>query len=270
MITKPIVYSMANLIRRAKPASAWNKNDLRAYNIQVVPETVATFFGNTNLPPSLMSPANLAHEVYPDTGLLTNDELFSVFMDYAMTWPGGDARDGASVDDFTRCLFGQLRYYVPARCIASHRHLPLSMCSTKTLARPDFSVIDFPSRIILLVQEGRRHLERKDPEPHLIAEAIAAFQYNNRRRPAAGLPAVNAAVIPGITMVGTAPTFYKVDLTTTLVEAVELGEYPTQTTTVHKLTPPVQAPSDLQQDGMRPLNNRAVILSCFEAFKQFL
>jgi hypothetical protein len=71
-------------------------------------------------------------------------------------------------------------------------------------------------------------------------------------------------------MDATAPTFYKIDVTRTLVDAVELGEYPTQTTTVHKLTPPVQSPFTLQRNGMRPLNNRAVILSCFESFKQFL
>lgn len=257
---------MANLIRSAKPASAWNKNDLRAYNIQVVPETVATFFGNTNLPPSLTSPANLAHDVYPDIGLLTDDELFSDYLDYAMRSPGMRQRSIY----FILCLLGLLRYNTPNRCILLHKHLPLFMCSTKTLAKPDYSVIDHASRNILLVLEDRKHLEGKDPGPHLIAEAIAAFQFNNRRLSAAGLPTVNAAVMPGITMVGTAPTFYKIDLTTTLVEAVELGKYPTQTTTVHKLTPPVQAPSHLLQDGMRPLNNRAVILSCFEAFKQFL
>jgi hypothetical protein len=71
-------------------------------------------------------------------------------------------------------------------------------------------------------------------------------------------------------MVGSAPTFYKVDMNTTLVEAVERGEYPVQTTTVHKLIPPVEALCNFQRDGMRPLNNRAVIPSCFEAFKQLL
>jgi hypothetical protein len=53
---------MANLTRFAKHGSKWTKNDLRAYNIEVVAETVATFFGNANLPPSTISPAILAHE----------------------------------------------------------------------------------------------------------------------------------------------------------------------------------------------------------------
>ena len=47
-------------------------------------------------------------------------------------------------------------------------------------------------------------------------------------------------------------------------------QHPAQTTTVHKLYPPVQNRPRLQQDGMRPLDNRDVILSYFEAFKQFV
>ncbi|KAF8478111.1 hypothetical protein DFH94DRAFT_653290 [Russula ochroleuca] len=258
---------MANLIRSAKPGSDWTRNELRAYNIEVVPETVATFFGNANLPAPTISPAILAHEVYPAAGLPTEDRLFFDLLEEAMMPPPGEE---TAVDDFVVYLLRQLRYEEPNRYIRSRKDIPLFMCSADTYAKTDVCVIDRISGILLLVQEDKRHLEGKDPEPQLIAEAIAAFQSRNRQLSAAGFPTVDAAVIPGITMVGTAPTFYKVDLNSTLVEAVEVGEYPTQTTTVHKLIPPVQAPFNLRRDGMRPLNNRAVIVSCFEAFKQFL
>ena len=140
-------------------------------------------------------------------------------------------------------------------------------------AKTGVCVVDYSPEnkgILLLVQEDKRFLEQGDPEAQVIAEAIAAFQTNNLRRAMAGQPTVNAQVMPAITMNGTAPTFYKVDVTSALVEAIEGAQYPEHVTIVHKLIPPVQQPVELQFHGMRPLDNRHVILSCFEAFKQFL
>ena len=259
---------MANIIRSPKHGSDWTENELRAYNIEVVPENVATFFGNPNLPPPTVSPAILAHETYPAAGLPTDDRLFFNLLEDAMTIPSGEE---SAVDDFAAHLLRLLGYAEPNRYIRTRADIPLFMCSDYTDTKTDVCVVDRASRkFLLLLQEDKRHLEGKDPEPQLIAEAIAAFQSRNRRSPIGGGPTVNAAVIPGITMVGTAPTFYKIDVNTNLIEAIGYGQYPVQTTIVHKLTPPVQALRDFQRDGMRPLDNRAVILSCFEAFKQFL
>jgi hypothetical protein len=71
-------------------------------------------------------------------------------------------------------------------------------------------------------------------------------------------------------MVGSMPTFYKITVTQKLIDAIQVSEYPRTATTVHKLLPPVADITELAQLGMRPLDNRAVILSCFEAFRQFL
>jgi hypothetical protein len=101
----------------------------------------------------------------------------------------------------------------------------------------------------------------------LIAEAIACFQLHNKLL---GPARLHTAVISGITMVGTAPTFYRIDLTKPVVDAIEVGESPAQTTIVHKLIPSVEDPSKLLKEEMLPLNNRAIILLCFEAFKQFV
>ena len=56
-------------------------------------------------------------------------------------------------------------------------------------------------------------------------------------------------------MVGTSPTFLKVLTTTELVQCVQRGEYPA--------TPMVFL-------GMKLLDNRRIILQCYEAFKQFV
>jgi len=136
-------------------------------------------------------------------------------------------------------------------------------------AKMDVCVMDRRSGIILLVQEGKWYLERGDPEPQLFAAAVAAFQFHNRQLRLAGQPIINSKVIPGIIMIGTAPIFYKVNVTAALVECIETAQYRAQVTNVHKLVPPVQHCQPLEE-GMRPLVNRAVMLSCFEAFRQLI
>ena len=54
------------------------------------------------------------------------------------------------------------------------------------------------------------------------------------------------------------------------VQAVKTARYPANPASVHKLVLPVDDFAQLDQTEMEPLNNRAVILECFEAFKQFI
>ena len=81
-----------------------------------------------------------------------------------------------------------------------------------------------------------------------------------------GTNPVASKIMPGIVMDGTMPTFYKIPITDELVRAVESGEKPNLETVVHVYVPEVQRP----EEGMKPLDNRVIILSCFEAFKQLL
>jgi hypothetical protein len=224
--------STANLLPSAKTGYKWAQKDLRAYRIEVVPETVTSFFGNANLPASTASPEILLSNYV--AGSLKDAQLpvFFNYLEDAMMIPG----EKSSVVDFTHHLLELLDYDKPKGFIFRRKHLPLLMCSTNTRARVDVCIIDLLAQI-----QGVRLLAqvdtRKSPEPQLIAGAIAAFQSNNCELSGSGLPTVNTAVIPGITMVRTAPTFYKINLTKTVVDAIERGEYPAQTTVVHKLTP---------------------------------
>jgi hypothetical protein len=51
--------------------------------------------------------------------------------------------------------------------------IPLTIYGKLCHAKTDVYVVD-QDDILLLVQEDKRHEESKDPEPQLIAEAIAA------------------------------------------------------------------------------------------------
>jgi hypothetical protein len=124
--------------------------------------------------------------------------------------------------------------------------------------------------ILLLVQEDRRHLEYVDAEPQLIAEAIAAFQYNNAIRRAIPLPELDFRMMAGIVMSGTSPSFFKVPVTQELADAVRRGQFPATPTVVARHLPEVPRPQRRLSEGMRSLDSRRAILACFEAFKQFV
>ena len=69
----------------------------------------------------------------------------------------------------------------------------------------------------------------------------------------------------GITMVGSAPYFYRVRVTEAL-----LTSYPSEETVVLRFIPPVPDMDLYASEGMRPLRNRSVVFQCFEAFKAAL
>ncbi|KAF8506682.1 hypothetical protein F5888DRAFT_1602364 [Russula emetica] len=129
-------------------------------------------------------------------------------------------------------------------------------------ARPDISIKDADG-LISLVQEDKSHLNPVDPSPQLIAQAIAAFVNNNVRRHELHWEPHAHAIIPGITMTGTTPTFYKIPVTTELVHAVRFGIYPEQETIIpcHRPAIPILA------HGMQNLDDRHLILSSFAAFR---
>ncbi|KAJ6590176.1 hypothetical protein DFH09DRAFT_976764 [Mycena vulgaris] len=71
-------------------------------------------------------------------------------------------------------------------------------------------------------------------------------------------------------MSGTAPTFYKIPISSELVTAISRAQYPPNATVVSKLVPPVPNLHRYLNEGMVPLENRRVIFQCLAAFKQFM
>ena len=65
-------------------------------------------------------------------------------------------------------------------------------------------------------------------------------------------------------MIGTTPAFFKIPVTEQLVSHVRHGTYPSQPTRVTYCYPPL---ARRYSEGMKPLDNRRSILSCYEAFK---
>lgn len=126
--------------------------------------------------------------------------------------------------------------YEERGCVLRSRYaIPLHICGERTrTAQTDICLVRHESAILLLIQEDKTEISTKDPEPQVIAEAIAAFQTNNYNRRQRGREQMDRMSIPCITMVGTRPIFYVVPVTQQLSTAVERGEYPEHVTQVRK------------------------------------
>jgi len=241
-------------------------NELAAYNIRVVYQDSATFFGIPNLPQSAVH-ADVFTASDPDDAADYDAYEILKHMDLAMSLAPAEE---SAVDDFAVLLLRALRYTTRGRVFRTRKDIPFIICGEKRHTKTDVCIIDH-SDILLLVQEDKRHMEASIPEAQLIAEAIAAFAANNRtRQQTLGEPPLASKVMPGITMMGTAPTFYKIPVTTELVDAIAGGVYPTTPTIVYAHLPAIPRPNRRWSEGMKPLDNRRIILSCFEAFKQFV
>ena len=255
---------MANLIRSAKPCSDWTPNDLKAYNITIDAQNAATFFGQSRLPAPAANPQLLTTLSATD---MIDDSCFRVvkYMDLSMDPVPGEE---SAVSDFAMELLKAIGYDSRDRFLRSRKDIPLFICGTWSHTTADVCLMD-DKEIILLVQEDKRHLEWGDPRPQLIAKVIAAAQTNNTiRETVLNLAPLEYELMAGITMTGTSPTFFKIPITSELMEAVRLGQYPPTPTVVMMHLPEVRRPARRLSEGMRPLDSRGKILACFQAFKQ--
>ena len=257
---------MAQLRRSAKPSGDWTANELDAYHITVVSENKEQFFSMPNLPtssrPSLvgfMTTADRKHATDSETKKLLH------FLDLALDPRGGQE---AAVDNFVAKLLEMLGYGGDDGIIFARHVFPLVICGESSSVQTSICVMDDDDKILLLVHVDERLSNLKDPEPQVIAEAIAAFAANNRVRVTTlGLAPLASAIFPAITMIGTNPIFYGITVTTELITAVQHGTYPEKETKVYRYIPVLPKRQSL---GMRPLENRVEILACLEAFKRAL
>jgi hypothetical protein len=188
-------------------------------------------------------------------------------MDLAMNPVPGEE---SAVADFAMELLKATGHDSRDRFLRTRKDIPLFLCGTWSRAKATVYLTD-NNEIILLVQEDKQHLERGNPRPQLIAEAIAAAQTKNTvRETVLNLAPLEYKLIAGITMTGTSPTSFKIPITSELMEAVRLGQYPPTLTVVAMHIPEVPRPDRRLSEGMRPLDNRGKILACLEAFQQFV
>lgn len=258
---------MASLIRSSKSGSDWTTNELAAYNISIQSQDRAGFFGTNTLPEPRVEPDILTNEE------LTNGEHEVSLASYRLQRHLKSVMlekpfEESAVDDFGVFLLNLFDLDTWQRQIRTHKDIPLLICGEWRHAKTDVCIVD-DDGIYLLVQEDKKYQSMEDPVAQLVAEALACFQHNNARRVLLEKNPIVTAIIPGIAMVGTSPMFYKIPVTTHLVDAVAAGIYPPTPTVVYEHNPAVVVDT-YQEEGMRSLGNRRQILACYQAFKQYI
>jgi hypothetical protein len=254
---------MADIVRSAKSGSDWTRNELLAYNISIVEQGQGLFFGGPL--PAYTGPAGFVRYEDKVRGLDAPSLSLIKRLYLAMKIQQGEE---SFATEFSSQVLRALGYETENTIVYQRKSIRLVMCGQRVYAETDVCVLDTNSEILLLVQEDKTHISVSDPEPQLVAEAVAAFQTNNRiREDELFLQPLQRYIFPGITMVGTFPRFYKITVTADLDYCIQSGVYPPTQTIVYRHTPRVPT---RQSEGMRPLINRQLVLRCYEAFKQFV
>ena len=257
---------MTNIIRSAKSGSHWTHNELLAYRITVTPIQPQAFFGQEADPPltGLVDPALLTCPVNPKESPHLSDASY-YFLRHL--YDATTSSQESAVDDFARELLRVVGFIERGLILRNRFIIPLNICGDATkVAQTDVCLADGDSLILLVLQEDKSNFNDSDPEPQVIAEAIAAYQNNNDRRIRMHLPRLHSMTIPCITMVGTRPTFYLVPVTQDLSNAVSSGQYPRVETTALKCVT-VAGRNRSLSEGMESPEYRRVAFQRMVAFK---
>ena len=246
--------------------SVWTSNDLDAYNIIVRRQSAEDFFGyQPNILPETIDPDFLTATVPPKENLSNANYRLLQYLDLATKANSGQE---SAIHDFARELLRLLDFEERGTLLRSRYAIPFMISGdTGCVAQTDLCFMqEGSSTILLIIQEDKTVFSSKDPEAQVIAEGIAAFQYNNAARDRAGLNRFESMVIPAIIVIGTRPIFYKVHVTQALSDAVAMAQYPATQTTVLKC---IVAPrSGRVSEGMEVPEFRQDILKYYEAFRK--
>ena len=325
---------MAHLPRVGKRSEEWTQQDLRAYNIHVLPQSQSVFFNGLrrsggvlpSLPPtsplhSFLTTRTPVKTQNPNISTLTSTLLGILYSPVEF----GDDLD-VIPDNFLMWFIGGMGppYSLAHMSLDSSPRLTLQNCGKTYPTYADFCtysdglVSDMINLLITLERFVGRNLllydsegdgvdnkfdfdlqywiqkpvacwPRDDAEAKLIAASIAAYNFNNYEVPKLydelepdDKPEVDPCFVvhdpmflPGIVWKGTRPSFYKLSIGSSLVEAVRDGKYPHVPTRVYKYTPtlpeePEGGMDEVGANAMKSLANRKVVIGCLEAFKMFL
>ncbi|KAF8904770.1 hypothetical protein CPB84DRAFT_656135 [Gymnopilus junonius] len=257
---------MASIIRSAKSGNEWTEIEMEAYNIKLAFQDTQAFFGEI---PFSFPAVDREVLTAPTANGTLNDAAYNLLAQLDLAMVPTEHGDSA-VTDFAVALFHSIGYVHRPRAIHTRKTLRFMVCGEHKDVKPNICIVDRESNDIILVVQEDTYFGCVNPHAQLIAEAIAAFQNNNNRRQMVGLRKCDRKVIPGIIMVGTSPSFFKIPVSQELVRCVERGQYPPTPTIVTGHVPDVPRPDRRFSEGMKPLDSRCAILQCYEAFKRFI
>ncbi|KAG6823877.1 hypothetical protein H0H92_008772 [Tricholoma furcatifolium] len=256
---------MANLLRTAKSGSRWTQHDLDSYKIDVKEIPYDDFFpGQLSAYPSIqdLDPDLLTSEVTDNPADIPEGVRdFFAYLRLSMIYRSHETL----IDDLMRETLRHTGYNRRNDHNATLLNTGfitslLVVGDASRAAQTDVSLMHQRTLILLLVVENKTVTNPANPEPQVIAEAIAAFQHNNERRRKLDLPTLENMTIPCMTIIGSRPTFYIVPVTGKLNQAVAAGSEPADRTEVRRCDVGTSALGSTSGD-------RSFTLTAFVAFR---
>ncbi|KAI0687911.1 hypothetical protein C8T65DRAFT_746875 [Cerioporus squamosus] len=271
---------MAHLERLAKAGKDWTADDLDAFNIQVVCETLKEFFsGSPELPqvPSAI-PRELLTAVATDMQNGANREPlpqsardFLVHLADSMPHHGNQALI-AGFAQLVLDLMG-FRGDMIERVVLRGHTVRFRMDGSDVIASPACCLMKrtSPAHMHMFFVEAHKDTSSAfNAVARLVADAIAGFQHNNTVRRMRAETERKVETFVGVVFVFASPTFYKITVTQKLSEAVQNGMYPEERTIVEQSVPHVPLPETFDNEGMKDVRNRAYLFRCFEACRHLV
>ena len=258
---------------RPKSGSEWTYNDLDRYRIRINYEDADTFFRSIPAPPARLIPSDFLTCLDAEDAIQGDERAYTFiqYLDTAMSPPPGDE---SAVNDFLMNLLLTLGFAPKGTMIRTKKNFPLRIGGEMRYAQADACNLD-GVKPLLLIQEDRSRVDPlTDPIPSLIAAAVAAFDVANCGK--YGLP--NHALptfILGITLCGSWPTFFKIPISRDFVDVVACDGFrdivsPDSVIYVRAHSACVARPHKRLEEGMKPLDNRFLILSTLMRFKHLM
>lgn len=169
---------MAQLIRSAKSGSDWTGAELLAYDIAISP-TFPDVFSPPSPVPSLdhLDPSILTSPNGNDPNLSYAAGRYLGYLDLAT-----NATQESAIDDFAAATLTLLGFDDQQFTHVATRYIiPLTICGKTRSAQTDVCLVYRPTTVLLVLIEDKTLLNKTSAEAQMVADAIAAFQYNNTK-----------------------------------------------------------------------------------------
>ncbi|KAJ1650279.1 hypothetical protein IWQ61_008877 [Dispira simplex] len=216
---------MAHLPRHCKSGSKWTLEDLKSFNIHLVPPVNTPPFSSDGSGTPLLP--NVIQECMKNLDVALADYAFQ--KQHMSTMDNDMAKH--QVDDFAMKLFNIGGFGSQGQSIGSGKTLKLTMCGERTEVDVDMHVMD-RNGLFVVLQANEIGPEGSHPEVRVIAAAIAAYQYNKARVQELGIVLLDPYVVPCIFMVGTCIGIHYVPVYKWLDDAIRNGTYPQRRVTI--------------------------------------
>ncbi|KZP29889.1 hypothetical protein FIBSPDRAFT_1038598 [Athelia psychrophila] len=231
---------MAQIIRSAKSGSDCGTSELLAFDIRVEEKTNARFFGQP-LPADVnISSVIFSHLDEPQNATKSESDLFAYLEDAMTITPDEES----FITDFVVQILKLMGFD------ASRRGRFLSRCADRKWARRRMSALWREDQVEIFFSLFKKTGNHR---------GVLLQQQSQATKRSTALIQVKA-IIPGITTVGSAPVFYKFPVTQELLTAIITAQYPQDAVVVERLFPPVNNWAAYASEGMKPLNNRLLVL----------